>query len=109
MNIQDLIQTNRPRYDFHGDWINFDCPFCGGGSDPDKLYCGFNLALGYCNCWICSGHSLLSLVHTLTGQSWSECKKLLKGLDQYKPQEFVRSRGNLVLPDSIGPLLPAHR
>lgn len=91
-------------------WVQFNCPFCDGGSDPNRPYCGYNLASNYVNCWRCGGHPLGKTLMSLAGISWPEAKKLLGGLEvDREALSHLPKRGKLQLPAGLGPLLPCHR
>src|SRR5688572_4303089 len=57
-------------------WVQFACPFCSGGSDPSKLYCGYNTAYGYVNCWRCGKHSVVDTIAKLAGVNLAQAKAL---------------------------------
>lgn len=90
-------------------WLQFQCPFCMTGSDPNKLYMGFNIAFGYCNCWRCGKHSVTSVLVQAAGMSYASAKKIVEDLDLDKTTATIKRTGKLVLPKGIGELLPVHR
>lgn len=115
MKFADLLDEHHVPYETEGKyarpgWIQFQCPFCLGGSDPNKPYAGYNIAYNYVNCWRCGNHPVGKTVQLLTGLDWREVKSLIKNIEvDYKALDLVPKRGKLVLPDGLGPLLPVHR
>jgi hypothetical protein len=59
-------------------WIQFDCPFCGEGSD--KYHMGYNTSSGYVNCWSCGYHSIYKVLQILTGLQGADLKELITNL-----------------------------
>jgi hypothetical protein len=96
------------KYATHG-WIQFDCPFCDGGSDPNKPYCGYNLSGNYINCWRCGGHSIAQTMKALSGLSWKEIKALVGNIEVDRSTVWTPVRGNLAYPDGLVPLKKVHR
>jgi DNA primase len=88
-------------------WINFACPFCGGGKHKDSM--GYNLAKGFVSCYRCGSHRTNETLVELLKLSYAQVKKLLGGVDTVRSKEIVSKRGKLVLPKGVEPLLPAHR
>lgn len=92
-------------------WVQFQCPFCYGGKDPNKLYCGYNIHYGYVNCWRCGSHSAQKTLASLLSISYKQAGGLLLALDVERrlaePQE--ERGGILVLPKGRGKLVSAHR
>ena len=87
-------------------WVQLDCPFCGKGSN--KFHLGWNIALGYGNCWKCGGHGKWSLFKAL-GIS----QDLARQLDPHAhiPEDLgnrERSRISVKEPAGIGPLGHCH-
>lgn len=112
MKFQDLLRENRITHWTEGKycrpgWVQFHCPFCFGRTNPEKPYCGYNIAYNYVNCWACGPHSVAKTVMTLTGLSYREIKGQLDNLDSVKHEEKVH-RGKLILPEGLGPLLKRH-
>lgn len=90
-------------------WVQFHCPFCFGGLDPNKPYCGYNNSFGYVNCWRCGPHNVGKTLMTLSGMTWREAKEALEEIDApLRADEYVHT-GKLVLPEGREPLLKAHR
>jgi len=87
-------------------WIQFDCPFCGKGTD--KFHMGYSLSGGFTNCWRCGSHSAAAALVEITGLSFGEIKKLLKDVLPETIAE-VKRKGKLVVPMGVGRLLPAHK
>lgn len=86
-------------------WIQFDCPFCGKGSQ--KYHMGYSLERRNCSCWRCRGHGVYDTLMELTGKPFKEVKALLGGTEVR--QLVPNLRGHLVLPGPLVDLLPAHR
>lgn len=85
-------------------WINFDCPFCGIGTQ--RFHMGINLAGVYTNCWKCGRHRLVDTLVELgipNKEAWDVYKGTRPQRDQYQP---VR-RGSLKMPKA-GELKPRH-
>lgn len=93
-------------------WVQFQCPFCEGGADPDKLYCGFNLQYHYVNCWRCGKHPLQQTIAKLLKIPYQECKQLEQRLDRERVTPGTRvhiAAGVVRLPKGTGPLLAPHK
>lgn len=90
-------------------WLQFKCPFCLGGQDPNKPYCGYNLASNYVNCWVCGPHRVLDTLAALTGESTAKLATIVDRLETTRPRTQEAKRGKLKLPKGVGPLLGAHK
>ncbi len=88
-------------------WINFACPFCGGGKHRDSM--GYNLSAGFLNCYRCGGHNAVETVAELGQISFKEAKKLLEGVESNRSLVIPDKRGKLVLPKGIREMQKAHR
>lgn len=88
-------------------WIQFDCPFCGKGTN--KYHMGYSLDGRFANCWRCGHHSLASTIAELTGLSIKskQLQSVVKSLPSEKI-EIVERRGKLELPNT-GKLLKQHK
>jgi hypothetical protein len=115
MTFQDLLDQYSIPYETEGryaraGWVQFQCPFCTGGSDPNRPYCGYNTIGNYVNCWRCGSHPLGKTVQHLTGLGWKSIKELLGDLDVDPSIEIqLPKRGKLQIPKGVGPLLKCHR
>lgn len=117
MNFTDILDQHRVPYQTHGrycriGWVQFSCPFCSGGSDPNKLYAGYNLAYGYVNCWRSGRHGIAETISRLTGISLREAIDVAKDVPRDATQqrkEAARRRGTVTLPKGVGSLLGAHK
>lgn len=116
MRFQEILDEHRIRYQTEGrysrsGWVQFFCPFCSGGKDPNKPYAGYNIAFNYVNCWRCGPHRVGDTIQELTGLPWREVKGLLGSLERERkpPKHTKRRRGTLEIPKGVGPLLPAHK
>ena len=112
MHFADILRDHRVSHWTEGKycrpgWVQFFCPFCFGGSNAEKPYCGYNLSYNYVNCWRCGPHGVGKTVMALTGQSWKEVKLVLDDLDSPRREEKILA-GKLKLPDGVGPLLKCH-
>lgn len=87
-------------------WVGLDCPKCSKGSGRYRL--GFNLAKAYLSCWTCGYAPLAWTLCEITGESYPEIKRLLKGIDREERREWKAKLGGLKLPDGLGALQPAH-
>lgn len=113
MKFEELLTAHRVPYQTEGrycrdGWVQFQCPWCRGGTDPNKPYMGYNSYGGYVNCWSCGRHPLGDTIIRLTGLGWREVKDLLGRVDRRRVGE-PKFTGKLVLPGGLGPLQPAHR
>lgn len=88
-------------------WVNFACPFCGGGKHKDSM--GYNLAKGFVSCYRCGSHRLNETLVELLKLSYPQVKKLLGNVDTVREKVVVSKRGKLVIPKGVGEMLPAHR
>lgn len=113
MNFADVLSQHRVPFETEGrysrpGWVQFKCPFCYGGRDANKLYAGFNIAHGYVNCWRCGFHGVAKTLVALTSMTWLEATALVGELDTLRARD-ERTRGRLVVPRGVGPLLTAHK
>jgi hypothetical protein len=100
--------TTEGRYARTG-WVNFQCCFCDGGTDPEKPYCGYNQASNYIYCWRCGWHPLDKTIMVLTNVDHKTAKDVLGKLEVDRDSfQTVERRGKVVLPEA-GPLKKAHR
>lgn len=111
MNVTELLREyNIPNksYGQHEHarigWVQIDCPWC---NVRDHYRLGINLTHHYCNCWACGSHSLISVLTEITRKPAKTFQTVLGSLvrERGDPPE----RGKLVVPGSVGPLLPQHR
>lgn len=86
-------------------WIGIDCPHCSPDSGRFRL--GIKLSDLRTSCWSCGWHPTLPTLAELTGLPFQQLKGMLEGLDTPPREELAQ--GKLILPDGLGPLLPAHR
>lgn len=112
MKFEDVLREYNVPFQTEGKycrpgWVQFFCPFCVGGSDPNKPYAGFNAESRSVNCWRCGKHSVAHTLMRLTGLSWKEVKSLDLEFPIARPRE--RTQGTLKLPSNRNPLLRAHR
>jgi len=113
LNFADVLREHNIPYQTEGKycrpgWIQFNCPFCFGGLDPNKPYAGYNIARQYVNCWRCGGHGVGKVLIALTGMNWKNVKALLEDLD-VPQREDDKPPGKLTLPKNRKPLAKAHR
>lgn len=90
-------------------WVQFQCPFCGGGRDANKLYAGFCIASNAVNCWVCGKHDAAQTLATLTGLSYNECREHLKQLVPATTRAAAAIKRKLIIPPGVKPLGPAHK
>lgn len=92
-------------------WVQFQCPFCGGGRDPNKLYAGYCIAYNYVNCWACGPHDAAKTIATLTGLSPGVCREHLTQSARIVTSENRSERINqvLTLPTGLKACGPAHK
>lgn len=88
-------------------WINFDCPWCSKGWGHYRM--GFNTSAGYVNCWSCGKHGLVATLVELLSLPYNHVSEILQDLPrvQRRRSESLSASRTLV-PDGVGPLLPAH-
>jgi len=87
-------------------WINLDCPFCGG--DSGRFHLGFNIASKYTFCWKCGHHHLDRVLEAL-GCPRARAVELARSVDTEIEIKRDLAPSQLVVPRSLGPLLPAHK
>lgn len=88
-------------------WVQFDCPFCG--RDSHKYHMGYNMSAGFVNCWQCGAHSLASVLHEYTDQSYQSIHKTLQGLDRMRIAPTRReTKGYVTCPKGVDKLKTAH-
>lgn len=88
-------------------WVGTDCPICSPNMEHFRL--GFTLSGYGCSCWVCGKQTYLVMLSELTGKSVWELAALLNR-DGTDVQEYkTKPKGKLVLPNRLGPLLPAHK
>lgn len=118
MRFIELLNEHRIPYKTEGHhhcrpgWIQFDCPYCGPGSQ--HWHMGFNEYAGYVNCWRCGKHYLADVIARITGSPYHVAKKIAKELGGSQPaKEIDRRKKNvghdLILPKGCGPLKRAHK
>ena len=113
MNFADVLQDHSVHFETEGiycrpGWIQFHCPFCAGGKDPNKLYCGYNLHYNYINCWRCGKHSVGETLRQLTDLPWHEIKKISSEFIPERRSEVVKT-GKLKLPKHVHGLSKLHK
>lgn len=111
MTIQEILDAAGIEYAESGHhhcrpgWVQLRvCPFC---SSP-HYHLGWNLALGYANCWKCGGHSKWALLKQL-GLPRDLASDLVSAT--HIPAHVLsreRSQLSAVVPQGIGPLSPPH-
>ena len=86
--------------------LQVDCPWCSPRSGKFRMGLRPN---GPAACWSCGFHQLANSLVELSGSPWREVKQLLSEADSDRRDDSrAERRGKLVLPDGLGPLLPAH-
>jgi len=113
MTFQELLMEYNVHFKTEGKgtrtgWIQFQCPHCGGGSDPNKLYCGYNMDGNYCSCWQCGYHKAAETLSLLTKVSLAVCYQSLSNVSRKTAIERKVSK-TLVLPRCITPLQAPHK
>lgn len=93
-------------------WIQFDCPFCGRGSN--KFHMGFNTVEKYTNCWKCGYRPLVEVVRELLQCEAKEAKqalyRYLGKVDRSTSTKKESRSGRYTRPPGvISTFLPAHR
>lgn len=118
MNFQDLLNKNNVPYQTEGrhvrsGWIQFQCPFCGGGSDAAKPYMGYNVRGNYCNCWNCGHHHLTFVLQKLTKLLPPEVHKIVDELksvsNAYRQTDLGVITGELRPPYGMKEMGSVHR
>lgn len=114
MNITDVLDECHVDYETEGrycreGWLQLNCPWCGGGSDPDKPYLGIATDSLAVNCWVCGRHKIIDTLVELTGKSYRECRDLLGWVEYKEGDHLTKSRGTLKLPENLGELHHAHK
>lgn len=84
------------------DWLGANCPLC----QDDGFHLGLNDRPPAATCWRCGTVRFGTILEELTGRPWAELRVMLDGASAF-PDAVVK-RGKLVLPNGVGPLLPAH-
>lgn len=109
MNLEEVLRDHRIDFDVSGrnksrvGWINMKCCYCQ--RDP---YLGYSIEGRAFSCWMCGRHPVAETLQRLTGMSQSEAITISRGLP--RTETIARKeRGKLVLPEDLGPLLPAHK
>lgn len=114
MTIVEILSKNNVPYRQPEDhknvrygWIGVNCPFCGRANDA--FHMGFHLTKRISSCWQCGYHPAWKTLAKLLGIRYTEARDLLD-VDPGWEQEDRRKhrRGELALPDGLGPLLPVH-
>lgn len=114
MRFVEILDAHRIRYETDGrysrpGWVQFQCPHCSGGKDPDKLYAGFCLSYRYVNCWRCGKHSIADTLYAACRVEWSEAKRLAGLIDRATAVAERPRASRVVLPDHLGDMQTAHR
>jgi len=115
-DVKDFYQDYSVQYMEEGHkhcragWIQMPCPFCPGNPG---YHLGFSYAGNYYTCWRCGFHSILEVVHTVTGLWWDKAKDLL---DEYQTVHSLKYKADRVqkaskvkLPFGCTELLPQHK
>lgn len=87
-------------------WVQFDCPFCE--KDTSQYHMGYSLEGNYVNCYKCGYHTLVSTLMEITGKSYQDCIKILKGLE-IESFNIPAVQSKLVIPDGVGELKRVHK
>lgn len=91
-------------------WVQFHCPFCSGGTDPNKPYAGWNIANNYVNCWRCGAHNAQKTIQLLCNVPWKQAGSLLEQVLGTPVAEHSNEHvGTLQIPKEVGPLLRCHK
>lgn len=113
MTFQEILDNHGVSYLTEGHhhcrpgWVQFDCPFCGRGSNAYHM--GYSLEGNYVSCWRCRGHGLVATVMELCDIDYRSAKSLLGGISEGFPAaRKIERRGTLVMPKGLGPLLAPH-
>lgn len=112
MNAHELVRElgipTAPEGHYHNfsarGWLSVNCPTCSPVSEKYRL--GVRGRGAYC--FTCGRVNLAEALAELSGRPLREIKRLIGGLDDDGPRE-EKPRGKLVIPEGVGPLLPAHR
>ena len=88
-------------------WVNFACPFCGGGKHRDSM--GYNLQKNYISCYRCGGHSTVSVISRVLDIPFRKAESLLDGVERTRYTERVSKRGKLSIPKGVKPMADPHR
>lgn len=115
MRFEDILSRYGVPYQTEGrycrpGWLQFDCPFCDGGKDPNKPYCGFNLAGNYVHCWRCGAHNLTKTVSLVCRVDWPTALALTGDIERTRINpDDIKPQGKLIMPKGVGPLLSCHK
>src|SRR5262245_13590185 len=88
-------------------WLNFDCPWCGKGSN--KWHMGYSVAYGYVNCWRCGPHYLAETLAELVDIDLKEAKQALQEVERPRDIAQEKPRGKLEVPECVVPLQGPHK
>ena len=116
--FEDLLRYHGVRYVTEGHqhsrngWVQFDCPYCGPGSE--KFHMGYRISGAYVNCWRCGRHDLLEVVSLLTNQPTGALIDDIRGLRSQTslgPRRIKTTLRNhaLTVPTQVGALLAPHQ
>lgn len=83
--------------------LQCDCPFCS----PDSRKYRLGLSPRRASCWTCGYIPVVKAVATLTGQHQGAVRDALGDIPDAGPSAGP-TRGRLVIPPGVGPLLPCH-
>lgn len=113
MEFVDILQEYRIPFETEGrysreGWIQFQCPYCFGGTDPDKPYMGYNIAYRYVNCWRCGNHRLADTIARLTNMPIREAIKLAGSFERLRTDK-LKPTGTLKLPKGVNQMTLAHK
>ncbi len=85
-------------------WIQINCPFC----HSLKFHLGYNLDLGYFNCWRCGAKHTVQVL-TRLGMPWKQAEEFWKTREKLPTRIKDRKRMGLKEPKGRTELLPPHR
>lgn len=88
-------------------WIQVDCPFCSPNSGKFRL--GVHRYTGSWNCWLCGPHYRTEAWAAVLHIEPARARTITAGMPRDAIPEATQHKGKLVLPEGLGPLLPAHK
>jgi len=84
-------------------FIQINCPYCGG-----NFRMGINKLKSFARCWSCGIRNLLSTLSDASGQSISECKKYMRGVEWRHSASSFEPKGTLKIPLGVKPIQKQH-
>lgn len=113
MDITDLLSEHNVPFKKEGEhehvrqgWVGIDCHQCSRGWGHYRL--GYNIAHGYCSCWVCGSIPLREVLQEILGVSHGKAGYYISQIVKRKVKQTEKVKGHVKLPEA-GELLDIQR